>query len=73
MEQDSKLWWQSRTIWANIVAVLFAIPAAADMLPEGFTQEQAIAGIMALLGIVNIVLRAKTTSKPITAKPKGGE
>ncbi len=73
MEQESKLWWQSRTIWANVFALLFAIPAAADILPEGFTQEQAIAAVMALFGIINIFLSAKTTSKPIAGTPQGNE
>jgi len=58
---ETKLWWQSRTIWANIVAMAFGVGAAFKLIPTGLGQEEVLASIMAMIGVANIVLRFVTT------------
>jgi len=61
---DTKTWWQSRTVWVNIVATLFALLAAFKLTPPGLDQETVVTSIMALVGVANVVLRL-LTHKPI--------
>lgn len=56
---NSKPWYQSKTIWANLLAVVGLILAEAQgwtFLPDG-----SAAYLVAALGIVNIVLRSITS------------
>ena len=57
---DTKAWWQSRTVWVNIVATLFAVLGAFKVLPAGLSQEQVVTAIMAITAIVNVFLRVIT-------------
>jgi len=57
---DSKSWWQSRTLWVNIVATLFALLGTFGLLPSGLDQETVVTAIMGLIGIANLVLRLLT-------------
>ncbi len=65
---DSKPWYASKTIWANIVAfvatmaMVFGIDLPVDLSPE--VQAEIVAAVMA---VVNIVLRF------VTATAIGGE
>lgn len=61
--EDTKTWWQSRTVWVNIVATVFALLAAFKLAPAGLDQEAVVTSIMALVGVVNVVLRLITTHK----------
>ncbi len=54
-------WWQSRTIWLNLVAVAFALLAGSKVLPEGLTQEQVVNTILGFVGILSIIFRAGAT------------
>ena len=58
---DTKTWWQSRTLWINFVAMLFALLSAIGRLPEGINQEQVVTAIMALIALANVVFRLTTT------------
>lgn len=55
---DEKVWWKSKTIWANVVA-LIAIVAQGVSGNEILIDAEAQAG---LLAVVNVVLRIITTS-----------
>lgn len=57
---DTKSWWQSRTMWVNLVAMLFALLGAFGRLPSGIDQEQIVTAIMALIAIANVTLRLIT-------------
>lgn len=61
--EDGKHWWASRTIWANIIALVATISTVAglDLGLNEAAQTSIVSGVMA---VVNIVLRF-TTSKPI--------
>ena len=54
-----KIFWQSKTIWANVLAILAAVAASQgiDVTPE--VQGQVVAAGM---GVMNIILRSVTTT-----------
>ena len=62
----SKTWWQSKTIWANVIAFVATIAGMFGfdwgLTPE--TQAQIVAAVMA---VVNVVLRF-ITDKPISGQ-----
>lgn len=57
---DSKYWWQSRTVWVNVVATLFAVFGAFKLLPTGLDQDSIVSAIMGVVAIANVVLRLVT-------------
>ncbi len=57
---DSKTWWQSRTVWVNIVATLFAVLGTFKLLPTGLDQDTIVTAIMGAVAIANVVLRLLT-------------
>jgi uncharacterized membrane protein YuzA (DUF378 family) len=57
---DSKIWWQSRTIWVNLVATLFAVLGTFKLLPVGLDQDSIVTAIMGMVAIANLVLRLLT-------------
>jgi len=57
---NTKAWWQSRTVWVNVVATLFALLAAFKLTPAGLDQETVVTSIMALVGVANVILRLVT-------------
>ena len=65
MTNDSKTWWQSRTIWFNLVSALVVCGTVlAD--PSVATDPRLVALGSSLLSAANIVLRIMTTI-PVTA------
>lgn len=60
---DAKAWYESRTLWANIIAGLVTVGTAfgldLGLTPE--TQAELVAGVIV---VVNVVLRFLTT-RPI--------
>ena len=61
---DTKYWWQSRTVWVNVVATLFAVLGAFKLLPAYIDQDSVVAAIMGAVAIANVVLRL-VTRQPI--------
>ena len=57
---DSKTWWQSRTVWVNVVATLFAILGTFKFLPADVDQDMIVTAIMGVVAIANVVLRLLT-------------
>lgn len=56
-----KKWWQSKTIWVNVLTTIGTVGATlVDALPAAWGAK-----IVAVLGLVNVVLRA-ITSEPVT-------
>jgi hypothetical protein len=60
MMTDSKYWWQSRTVWVNIVATLFALLGTFKLLPAALDQDSIVTAIMGAIAIANVVLRLAT-------------
>ena len=65
---DDKLWWQSRTIWLNIVTFALGLSFVAKYVPAGVDPEQVVGGIMGLIAFINIVLRFLTKTTVTTRK-----
>lgn len=57
---DTKNWWQSRTVWVNVVAMLFAGLGAFKLLPAGIDQDAVVTAIMGGIALANVVLRLVT-------------
>jgi len=57
---DTKNWWESRTVWVNVVATLFAVLGTFKLLPAGIDQESVVTAIMGAVAIANVVLRLVT-------------
>jgi hypothetical protein len=57
---DSKTWWQSRTVWVNVVATLFAVLGTFKLLPTGLDQDTIVTAVMGMVAIANVVLRLLT-------------
>ena len=67
MDQQTKPFWASRTIWANIFMITGVVLESTGVTnvfnPE--TQEVALAAVM---GVVNLILRF-VTANPISISP----
>ena len=58
----SKPWWQSKTVWLNIIAAIVSIGSALNtVVPQSWLP---VIGLV--VGIANIVLRFFTSGTPIT-------
>jgi hypothetical protein len=55
----NKYWYESKTLWANIIALLATV-ATAFGLDLGLGPEQQATIVAGVMAIVNIVLRFKT-------------
>ncbi len=57
---DTKSWWESRTVWVNVVATLFAVLSTFKLLPANLDQDSVVTAIMGAVAIANVVLRLVT-------------
>jgi uncharacterized membrane protein YuzA (DUF378 family) len=57
---EPKIWWQSRTLWVNAVAMVFAVLGTFNLLPAGMDQDSIVTAIMGAVAIANVVLRLLT-------------
>jgi len=57
---DTKNWWESRTVWVNVVATLFAVLGTFKLLPANIDQDSVVTAIMGAVAIANVVLRLVT-------------
>jgi hypothetical protein len=55
-----KKWYQSRTIWINLVLTILG--GVATVLQQAPVSPDWVAGIVAVAGALNIFLRADTTT-----------
>ena len=62
----SKTWWQSKTIWANVIAFVATI-AGMFGFDWGLTPEVQAQIVAAVMAVVNVVLRF-ITDKPISGQ-----
>ena len=64
---DSKMWYASKTLWVNMIALAATVSAAlgVDLGLDAATQSSIAMGVMA---IVNIVLRLMTKTA-VALKP----
>lgn len=60
--QDTKRWWESRTIWASLLGLIFVALSALHVLPEGLSQEGVLEAVMGVVGVLAIIFRVKADS-----------
>lgn len=63
-------WWQSRTVWVQLVAMVFAVGAMFDWWPREISQEETVGAIMLVVTIITVWTRSKATA-PLTLTRKG--
>lgn len=61
---ETKIWWASKTLWVNVVALIAMITSAFG-LNLGLDAEMQVAIVGAIMAVVNIVLRFATKT-PVT-------
>ena len=61
--EESKPFWESRTVWVGAVAVVFALLGAAGLLPDGLREEQVVDALMAAIGVLTIVFRTRASAR----------
>lgn len=66
--------WQSRTMWVNLLSGIAAVAVVFgfDFGLDETKQTEIVAGIMAVVNVVNMYLRPISTT-PITMKPSDDE
>lgn len=63
---ETKPWWQSRTIWTGLLGGLYAILSIFKILPEGLEQEMVLEAVLGVTSVLAVLFRAKAT-KEVTA------
>lgn len=59
--EETKPWWQSRTIWTGLIGGVAAVLAIFDMLPTGLDQGILVESILGLTSMAAVIFRAKAT------------
>jgi hypothetical protein len=65
----TKAWYQSKTIWAQIVSLIFMALILLGLLPEGLTEEEVMAAVSAVLSVAAIIFRWNATTEVGTPAP----
>lgn len=61
---ESKPWWQSRTIWSGIIGGVFSILTISGVtLPVGFSTEIVLGTVMSVSSLAAIIFRVKATKE----------
>jgi len=63
MDTETKIWWQSRTVWTGLVGALFAILHQFGMLPVDLTTEMVLNMILGIVSVLAVVFRVDATKK----------
>lgn len=63
---ETKPWWQSRTIWTGLLGGLYAILSIFKILPEGLEQGMVLEAVLGVTSVLAVLFRAKAT-KEVTA------
>lgn len=65
--ERKKVWWASKTIWINFIALIGAILVAAGLEPNRWMEISTVA-----LAVINLILRF-VTNEGIALHPEGKE
>ena len=63
MNQESKHWWQSKTLWFNAIVIAVSLATAATPALEQHLSPEVYAVIASGVAFVNAVLRLVTGKK----------
>lgn len=61
---ETKKWWQSRTVWANVIAVMVGVGLYFGVQPDSETLQKTGEVLSLVIPVANILLRL-ITKKPI--------
>jgi hypothetical protein len=53
---DAKSWWESRTIWVQVVSFAFGLLATLNLLPAGLEQGEVVTTILAIVAALSAAL-----------------
>lgn len=67
---DAKPWWQSITIWINILGIIVMILTGILELEFLASIPNLQAWILGILGVLNVILRVMKTVAPVTVLGK---
>lgn len=59
---DTKPWWQSRTVIASLVGLLFIALRTLGLLPEGLEEASVVELVLAITSALAIIFRVKATT-----------
>lgn len=67
MDNNEKVWWQSRTVWSGIVGSMFAVLSMLGLLPTELSSSQVVDAILAVTSVAAVVFRvqAKASIAPL--------
>lgn len=68
---DVKPWWQSKTVWTQVIGFLAVIGSTFGLDVDEETKGQIVAGIVGLTGVITIIL--KTFAKPSVTPTQAGK
>lgn len=63
MDNNTKEWWESRTIWTGVLTSLCAILKSLNWLPEGFDNSMIDEIVTIGLGIATVIFRVKAVKE----------
>jgi len=55
--EDLKPWWASKAIWTGVIGSVWGLAAALGILPEGLTQADVLAVVLAITGVAGVAFR----------------
>lgn len=61
---ELKPWWTSKAIWTGLIGSAWGVAGTLGLLPEGLSQTDVLAVVLAITGIAGVVFR-KTASARI--------
>lgn len=64
-----KLWYQSKTVWLNIISILIYLLTTLSTNPALQFSTKTVTLFGVLLGVLNLILRIYFTDTPITTTP----
>lgn len=71
MTSEVKYWWESKIIWAQIIAAVFAVLKLVNWLPTDLDQADVVAAVMLIVTVATAILRlGKTADVAVTKEGK---
>ena len=63
--EDNKSWWQSKSVWGGIVAVLASIASVVGVSLDAGTQELVATALVGVAGAAAAIIGRVKATKPI--------
>jgi hypothetical protein len=62
-ELQTKPWWQSRTVWAAVVGLIYPVLNSYGILPEALTSESMLETVMVAVSAAALYFRIQAEKK----------